>query len=96
MIRVGFLYTRVRVEEKLLLQEIEKRYELLGAKVTQLQQEENLPPSVVAGIRYSCLYRMLDGTAEMYLDCRTPAEVRQLREDLQRTIGELSRVKDQP
>jgi len=78
------------------LQEIEKRYELLGAKVTQLQQEENLPPSVVAGIRYSCLYRMLDGTAEMYLDCRTPAEVRQLREDLQRTIGELSRVKDQP
>jgi len=78
------------------LQEIDKREELLGAKMAKLQQEKDLPPAAVAGIRYGCLYRMLDGAAEMYLDCRTPGEVRQLREDLEHKISALSRVKESP
>jgi hypothetical protein len=70
--------------------EIGKRYPLLTAKVAQIQQEQNIPPEAVAGIKYGYLYRMLDGAAEMYLDCRTPPEVRELREALRRKLIDLS------
>ena len=73
-----------------ILKEIGKRYDLLTAKVAQIQREQNIPPDVVAGVKYGDLYRMLDGAAEMYLDCRTPPEVRKLREDLSRKFVDLS------
>jgi hypothetical protein len=69
-----------------ILNEIGKRYDLLTAKVAQIQREHNIPPEAVAGVKYGDLYRMLDGAAEMYLDCRTPPEVRKLREDLSRKL----------
>ena len=70
--------------------EIGKRYPLLAARVAQIQREQNIPPDAVAGVKYGYLYRMLDGAAEMYLDCRTPLEVRELREALQRKLINLS------
>jgi hypothetical protein len=70
--------------------ELGKRYDLLLAKVAQIQREQNIPPDAVAGVKYGYLYRMLDGAAEMYLDCRTPPEVRKLREELSRKFVELS------
>lgn len=70
--------------------EIGKRYPLLAAKVALLQREQNLPPDALAGVKFGYLYRMLDGAAEMYLDCRTPPEVQKLREDLRRKLLDLS------
>ncbi len=73
-----------------ILKEIGKRYALLTAKVAQIRREQNIPLAAVAGVKYGDLYRMLDGAAEMYLDCRTPPEVRKLREDLSRKFVDLS------
>ena len=70
--------------------ELGKRYDRLTAKVAQLQQDQNIPPEAVAGVKYGYLYRMLDGTAEMYLDCRTPPELQKLREALRGKLVDLS------
>ena len=72
--------------------EIGKRYDLLLAKVAQIQQEQNIPPDAVAGVKYGYLYRMLDGAAEMYLDLRTPSELRKTREDLSRKFVQLRQL----
>ena len=74
------------------MKEVGKRYNLALAKEAQIQRTNNIPPTALAGIKYGCLYRMLDGAAEMYLDCRTPPEVRQLREDLRRKLVDLPRT----
>lgn len=70
--------------------QIDTRYSLLLAKVAQIQKEHHIPDDVIAGVNYGNLYRMLDGAAEMYLDCRTPKEVRELREKLRRKVIDLS------
>jgi len=72
--------------------EIGKRYDLLLAKVAQIQQEQNIPPDAVAGVKYGELYRLLDGAAEMYLDVRTPPELRKTREDLSRKFVQLHQL----
>ncbi|HTJ00878.1 MAG TPA: hypothetical protein VL527_18495 [Dongiaceae bacterium] len=72
------------------LRELEKRYPLCLAKVTQIQREQNIPAPVIAGLKYGNLYRMLDGAAEFYLEVRTPPALAQLREDLRHKIIELS------
>lgn len=70
--------------------EIGKRYPLLTNQVAQIQREQNIPPAAVAGVKYSQLYRLLDGAAEMYLDCRTPPELQKARGDLRQKMAELS------
>jgi hypothetical protein len=78
-----------------IMKEVGKRYNLALAKEAQIQRTNNIPPAALAGIKYGCLYRMLDGAAEMYLDCRTPPEVRQLREDLSRKFVDLYQAEKQ-
>jgi hypothetical protein len=78
-----------------IMKEVGKRYNLALAKEAQIQRTNNIPPAALAGIKYGCLYRMLDGAAEMYLDCRTPPEVRQLREDLSRMFVDLYQAEKQ-
>jgi len=75
-----------------ILNELEKRYPLLLARVAQIQHDQNVPLDAVAGVKYGDLYRTLDGAAEMYLDVCTPPELRQQREDLQRKMIALSRL----
>ena len=65
-------------------------YDVALAREAQIQRENNIPPAALAGVKYGYLYRMLDGAAEMYLDCRTPPEIQKLREDLRRKFIDLS------
>jgi hypothetical protein len=73
------------------MKEIGKRYDLALARVAQIQRTNNIPPAALAGVKYGDLYRMLDGAAEMYLDCRTPPDVQKLREDLRSKLIGLPR-----
>ena len=73
-----------------IMKEVGKRYDVALAREAQIQRENNIPPAALAGVKYSYLYRMLDGAAEMYLDCRTPPEIQKLREDLRRKLIDLS------
>jgi hypothetical protein len=74
-----------------IMKEAGKRYDLALARVAQIQREQNIPPAALAGLKYGCLYRMLDGAAQMYLDCRTPPELGKLREDLRSKLIGLPR-----
>jgi hypothetical protein len=74
------------------MKEIGKRYDLALARVAQIQRTNNIPPAALAGVKYGSLYRMLDGAAQTYLDCRTPPELQKLREDLRRKLIGLPRL----
>jgi hypothetical protein len=74
------------------MKEIGKRYDLALARVAQIQRTNNIPPAALAGVKYGCLYRMLDGAAQTYLDCRTPQELQKLREDLRSKLVGLPRT----
>jgi hypothetical protein len=73
-----------------IMKEAGKRYDLALAEEEQIQRENNIPPAALAGVKYGCLYRMLDGAAQMYLDCRTPPEIQKLREDLRSKLVDIS------
>jgi hypothetical protein len=70
--------------------EVDRRYDLLTARVAQIQREQHIPPEAVAGVKFGELYRTLDGAAEVFLDVRTPPDVQKLRQDLQRKMIDLS------
>ena len=74
-----------------IMKEVGKRYDLALARVAQIQRTNNIPPAALAGVKYGSLYRMLDGAAQTYLDCRTPPEVQKLREDLRSKLIGLPR-----
>jgi hypothetical protein len=74
-----------------IMKEVGKRYDLALARVAQIQRTNNIPPAALAGVKYGCLYRMLDGAAQTYLDCRTPPEIQKLREDLRGKLVGLPR-----
>jgi hypothetical protein len=74
------------------MKEIGKRYDLALAREVQIQRTNNIPPAALAGLKYGYLYRMLDGAAQTYLDCRTPPEIQKLREDLRRKLIGLTRL----
>jgi hypothetical protein len=73
------------------MKEFGKRYDLALAREAQIQRTNNIPPAALAAFKYGSLYRMLDGAAQTYLDCRTPPEIQKLREDLRRKLVELPR-----
>jgi hypothetical protein len=73
-----------------IMKEVGKRYDLALAREAQIQRENNIPSAALAGVKYGYLYRMLDGAAEMYLDCHTPPEIQKLREDLRHKLIEFS------
>ena len=75
-----------------IMKEVGKRYDLALARVAQIQRTNNIPPAALAGLKYGYLYRMLDGAAQTYLDCRTPPELQKLREDLRRKLVGLPRL----
>lgn len=76
--------------------QIGRRYDLLVAGLAKIQQERNIPPEAIAGLKYGDLYRTLDGMCEVYLEIRTPPELQKLREDLRRKIIDLSWLEKEP
>jgi len=75
-----------------IIKEVGKRYDLALAREAQIQRTNNIPPAALAGLKYGYLYRMLDGAAQTYLDCRTPPELQKLREDLRSKLIGLPRL----
>jgi hypothetical protein len=76
--------------------EPEQRYDLVKAKLEQIQREQGIPAEVLVGWMYGDLYRMLDGSAQDYVELRTPEELRALRKQLLEKFVELSRVRIPP
>lgn len=64
------------------LTELDQRYDLVLAKLEQIQRDEAIPTDVIMGWMYGDLYRMLDGSAQYYVMLSTPEEVEKLRQDL--------------
>jgi hypothetical protein len=70
--------------------EFDQRYALVKTKLDEIQSAQAVPAEVVAGWRYGDLYRMLDGSAQLYVELRTPEELTRLREQLRRKFIALS------
>ena len=51
--------------------------------------EEDIPTEAILGWRYGDLYRMVDGSAHLYVELNTPERVEDLRQQLRRKLIEL-------
>ena len=74
------------------LAEISQRYDLVLAKLEQIQRDQNIPSEAITGWMYGDLYRLLDGSAQQYVMLSMPEEIGKLRQQLQRKTIELSRL----
>lgn len=72
--------------------ELNQRYDLVLAKMDQIQREEGIPTEAIRGWMYGDLYRFLDGSAQDYGMLNTPDEVPKLRQQLQAKVIKLRRL----
>ena len=70
--------------------ELDKRYDLVRAKIDEIQREKAIPDDVLLGILYGDLYRLLDSHAQTYVELQTPPELTEVRQQLRRKYNELS------
>lgn len=74
------------------LTELDRRYDLVLAKLTEIQRQEDIPTDVIVGWMYGDLYRLLDGSAQQYVMLSTPQELESLRQQLRRKLIQSSNL----
>jgi len=62
--------------------ELDQRYNLILSKLEQIQNHEGIPAEAITGWRYGNLYRLLDGSAQLYVEANTPEEIQKLQQQL--------------
>lgn len=75
------------------VEELDKRYDGMKAKLEAIQREEAVSAEVVAGLRWGELYRLLDGAAQMYVEFQTPEPLTKLRQQLRSKRIDLSNLR---
>ena len=76
--------------------ELDQRYNLLLSKLEQIQYDQGIPAEAITGWRYGDLYRLLDGSAQLYVEANTPEEIQKLQQQLIEKVIALSFLRTSP